>query len=173
VEKDRSIPPGTRSSLVDPAFAKTINYYSRLRKIILYMCERDSAPLSLGQAAQIACMEKTGFSRFFKRVTGIGFRAFVQQWRIGLAVDFLRTGDNTITDVATMLDFTLATFERTFKRIMGQTPSDYRRLCRQAESGLNRTAENRNDTVERLQREFQHDGRVDSDIWLDSTDHES
>ncbi len=80
--------------------------------------------ISLNVAATVACMEKTAFSKFFKRTVGITFREFVQQWRTGMAVQLMLESDRGLYDVACEVGFhNLAAFERTFKKVTSFTPS--------------------------------------------------
>jgi len=123
-----------RAPLDDPAMVKKFNYYARLRKLAFYVNAKLSERLQLADAARVACMEKTAFSRFFNRTVGITFHDFVQQWRVAVAVDQMLTTDNSLTEIAFATGFqSIITFERAFKKLTGMTPSEFRRvlLCRE------------------------------------------
>jgi len=121
-----------RTPLDDPATLKKFNYYARLKKLLSYMKTNISERLKLEDAAQVACMEKTAFSKFFSRTVGITFHDFVQQWRVASAVDQMLATDNSLTQIAFATGFqSMITFERAFKKRTGMTPSEFRRnlLC--------------------------------------------
>lgn len=107
---------------------KRLSYYARLNRILAYLQNDIAAPISLGQAAGMACMERTSFSRFFKRVVGITFREFMQRWRIAIALDQISASDHSITEIAFASGFdSMSAFERTFKKVTALSPSEYRR----------------------------------------------
>jgi AraC-like DNA-binding protein len=114
--------------LEHPEFLKRINYYSRLKKLAAYMEQHPGGAIDLSRASQIVCMERTAFCKFFKRAMGVNFIAFVQQWRISLAIANMLTTDASLTTIAYGVGFgNMNSFERTFKRVTGSTPSAYRR----------------------------------------------
>jgi AraC-like DNA-binding protein len=117
-----------RNPLEDPLLLKRINYYSRLNKIKAYIQQQPDRAISLSKAAEIACMEKTAFAKFFKRATGVTFCAFVQQCRIATAVRHMMTSDSSLTAVAYDSGFgNINSFGRAFRKTTGMTPSEYRR----------------------------------------------
>jgi AraC-like DNA-binding protein len=117
-----------RNPLEDPFLLKRINYYSRLNKIKAYIQQQPDRAISLSKAAEIACMEKTAFAKFFKRTTGVTFCAFIQQCRIATAVRHMMTSDSSLAAVAYNSGFgNINSFGRAFRKITGLTPSEYRR----------------------------------------------
>ena len=107
---------------------RRLAYHSRLRRVVAYLDDHATEPLALDQAARIACMERTSFSRCFRRVCGITFREFVQRWRIAIAVQQMLQSDTSLTEIAYLVGFeSLSTFERTFKRVTARRPSEYRK----------------------------------------------
>ncbi|HET6841690.1 MAG TPA: helix-turn-helix domain-containing protein [Candidatus Angelobacter sp.] len=116
-----------KSPLEDPLLLKKISYYSRLNKIKLYIQQPDQI-ISLSKAAEIACMEKTAFAKFFKRTIGMTFYAFIQQCRIVTAIRHMMSSDLSIAAIAYNSGFgNISSFGRAFKKITGLTPSEYRR----------------------------------------------
>jgi len=72
-------------------------------------------------------MERTTFSKAFKRKTGITFHEFVRAYRVSQAVSKMEQSDCSITEIAFSMGFnSLDTFERAFKKVTGTTPSQYR-----------------------------------------------
>lgn len=112
----------------DPLIQKRINYYSRIKRVVLYMQNNSSEPIDLNKAASLACMERTAFSKFFSKAMGMTFQEFVQQWRVSEAAALMLTFDGSLSDLAFSVGFsTLASFERTFKKVTSSTPSHYRK----------------------------------------------
>lgn len=118
----------TRGPQHDPLIVMRLQYYARLRRLVSYIKDHISDPLDLEQAARIACMERTAFSRFFSKSVGITYHDFIQQWRISIAVDEMLRSDASITDLAFAVGFqSVNTFERAFKKITNLTPSEYKK----------------------------------------------
>jgi AraC-like DNA-binding protein len=116
-----------RGPLHDTVIASRINYYARLRRLASYINDHLSEPLDLEQAAQVACMEKTAFSRFFSKAVGITYHEFMQQHRISVAIEEMLRSDCSMTDVAFAVGFqNLNTFGRAFKKVTKLTPSEYK-----------------------------------------------
>lgn len=88
-------------------------------------------PLPLDAVAREAHMSRYHFSRTFKRVTGVRFIDYVMRLRLAQASALLAESEQTITAVALAVGYQdLRPFERTFKKELGYTPSQYRRRVR-------------------------------------------
>lgn len=99
----------------------------RLRRIIEHIKSHFDQPLDRDMAADIAHMSPSGFSRFFKSRTGMAFNEYVADVRIGYACRSLMDKRIAITDIALNCGFSdLSTFNRTFKKFRGMTPSEFR-----------------------------------------------
>lgn len=67
-------------------------------------------------------------STYFKEKTGINFVDYVNEFRIRQAMDLLLQTDLKIQDIAVQTGYqTMSSFNRTFKKFAGITPSEYRR----------------------------------------------
>jgi AraC-like DNA-binding protein len=116
----------------EPLFINTnvwrrAKYYSCTRKAVEYLERFFDTPVGLNQLAQTACMERTSFSKAFKRRTGMTLHEFVQAYRVSCAAETMAMSDSSITDIAFKVGFSsLDTFDRAFKRVTGLTPSQYR-----------------------------------------------
>ena len=67
------------------------------------------------------------FCRYFKRQTNMTFTDFVNQYRIDMAKNLLMQ-DKNITEACYAVGFeSLSYFNKLFKRIVGQNPSDFRK----------------------------------------------
>lgn len=99
----------------------------RMEKLIDFINTNFNRPIRLGEAAELASMSETAFSRFFKAKTGSNFVDFLNDIRLGHASRMLIDTKETITDIAAACGFTnISNFNRTFKREKGQTPKGFR-----------------------------------------------
>ena len=83
--------------------------------------------LSLGQVAAAVHTSTFYFCKLFKRATGFNFTVFVSRTRIEKAKNLLLNPNLRISEIAYEVGFqSLTHFNRVFKKIMGQSPTDYR-----------------------------------------------
>lgn len=113
----------------------------RLAKVKRHVDEHYAAPLSLGQAAHIAALERTYFCKYFHSKVGVCFADWITRVRINRALLMLMSHDHGISDLAFAVGFKdLRTFERAFKKFAGVTPRDCKSTVRcQVEAGVART----------------------------------
>ncbi len=107
---------------------RIFSYYPPLQRVREFVEKNLSQPISLREAASAAGLEEKYFSAFFHRKTGIRFRDWLAARRVDRAIEILTRHDETITNVAESTGFQdLRTFERSFKRLTGLTPRDFKR----------------------------------------------
>jgi AraC-like DNA-binding protein len=96
--------------------------------------DRDFAkPQELAALAQQAGVSVAYLCRFFKNYTGKTVIGYVVERRIQAAIWKLRDGDEKIISIALTSGFNdLAYFNRAFRRIVGTTPSAYRRKIKKS-----------------------------------------
>lgn len=84
-------------------------------------------PLDIAALAAVACMSQAHFIRSFKAAFGETPYRYLQRRRIERAMAQLRTTDRTVSEVCVDVGWTsFATFSRTFREIVGCSPSEYR-----------------------------------------------
>ncbi|HET7142034.1 MAG TPA: helix-turn-helix transcriptional regulator [Gemmatimonadales bacterium] len=84
-------------------------------------------PLDVRAVAAVAHVSPAHFIRSFHAVFGETPHRYLQRRRVERSMFLLRETDRTVTDVCFDVGFTsLGTFSRTFRRIVGETPSGYR-----------------------------------------------
>ena len=90
--------------------------------------DRDYAlPLDVASLASIACVSEAHFIRTFKTTFGETPHRYLQRRRVERAMYHLRATDRTVTDICMQVGFSsLGTFSRTFRDIVGETPSEFR-----------------------------------------------
>lgn len=94
---------------------------ARARQYIHEHCEDE---LSLGDVARHAAISPFYLCKKFKEVTGLNFTDYVSRVRVEKAKDMLRDPNHRVSEVAYQTGFqSLSHFNRSFKRITGQSPS--------------------------------------------------
>ena len=107
---------------------RIFSYYPSLQRVREYVEQNLSEPISLREAASAAGLEEKYFSAFFHRKTGVCFRDWLAGRRVSRAIEIFTRRDDTITNVAASVGFQdLGTFERSFKRLTGLTPREFKR----------------------------------------------
>lgn len=105
----------------------------RLNRVQAYMFQHYKSKLSLSEAANIAHMSPSAFSRYFQQRTHKKFSQFVSELRIGHACKLLQQSSGSIAEVAFASGFsTLSNFNKQFRAITGKTPREYRQAYEQA-----------------------------------------
>ncbi|MBQ8687576.1 MAG: helix-turn-helix transcriptional regulator [Ruminococcus sp.] len=93
-------------------------------KALLKLIETRYADITFEEAAAFMCYSKPYFSKYFSRISGMSFSAYVNIIRIAEAVSMLSQKQMTITEIAHATGFgTIRHFNRTFKELTGHTPS--------------------------------------------------
>ncbi|HQV27431.1 MAG TPA: AraC family transcriptional regulator [Thermoflexales bacterium] len=84
-------------------------------------------PLDIAALARIACVSEAHFIRTFRATFGETPHRYLQRRRVERSMFLLRESERSITDICLDVGFTsLGTFSRTFREIVGQSPSAYR-----------------------------------------------
>jgi AraC-like DNA-binding protein len=103
---------------------------ARLHRLLRYLKEDLSRPVSLAEAARVVGSERTYFSRFFRVVVGCTFSDWSRGLRIEKAKTLLRRRGPTIFSVAGSVGYSdMTTFGRAFKKQTGMSPRAYRNTC--------------------------------------------
>jgi len=115
--------------LCTPNYARNFSLHvdSRIAKILTYINSNYNKKIKLSDVASLAAMNPSAFCRFFKEKTGKSFVRYIQELRISYACKQLLSGDSSISRICIESGFdTLSHFNRTFKHIMGFSPTYYR-----------------------------------------------
>lgn len=85
-------------------------------------------PLDIPSLARIAHVSEAHFIRTFRATFGETPHRYLQRRRVERAMFLMRESDRSITDICFAVGFgSLGTFSRTFRDIVGESPSGYRR----------------------------------------------
>ena len=104
-------------------------------KVLLRAIERlrsdSDADVSLAALASDAGLSRFHFCRAFKESTGLSPHAWLRQHRLEQAMNMLRDTDASVVTVAAALGYASQTaFAAAFRKLTGETPSDWRRRVR-------------------------------------------
>lgn len=98
-----------------------------VRKAREYITQHKMEPLSLAAVAQASGASVFHFCKVFKKSTGLTFTDYVARVRLEDAKTQLLNPSRRISEVAYDVGFqSLTQFNRTFKRIFGQSPTEFR-----------------------------------------------
>ena len=89
--------------------------------------QHQTEDLSLGQVAKAVNISTFYFCKMFKKVTGINFTDYVSRVRIENAKNLLLNPNLRVSEIAYEVGFqSLTHFNRVFKKVIGQSPTEYR-----------------------------------------------
>ncbi len=84
-------------------------------------------PLDVRAVAAVAHLSEAHFIRSFRAAFGETPHRYLQRRRVERSMFLLRETDRSVTDICFDVGFTSrGTFSRTFREIVGETPSSYR-----------------------------------------------
>ena len=92
-----------------------------------YINEHQGDDLSLGEVAKAVNTSTYYFCKIFKKATGINFTDYVSRVRIEKSKNLLLNPNLRVSEIAFEVGFqSLTHFNRVFKKILGQSPTEYR-----------------------------------------------
>lgn len=137
---------------------RTATTDAHVRRAKEFILENYEKPLRMEDIAWSVRLSREHFSRLFHRATGSTVFDYLTRIRIEAAKSHLYDSNLLVTQVAALTGFTSdALFCRTFKRIAGFTPSDYRQRILQ-DSDFEATLRYRPDKVPDIVPETLRDG---------------
>ncbi len=93
-----------------------------------FIQEHQSEDLTLSQVARSANASTFYFCKIFKKATGLHFTKYLARVRIEKAKNLLLNPNLRISEIAYEVGFqSLTHFNRVFKKIVGQSPTEYRK----------------------------------------------
>ncbi len=111
----------------EPAAGKTRHVQLALQ----YIHNNYAADISLAGVSKTVNLSRYHFSRIFKETTGLTYQSYLNRLRIEQAKKMLDDEALSVTDAGYAVGYTdLTHFERIFKKIVGSSPSQYRRRPR-------------------------------------------
>ncbi len=99
----------------------------KIQLVAAYISENYASEITLDFAAEMACMEKTYFSKRFKALTGFGFCEYLTRTRINAAQSLLLSSELNVSEISDACGFSGSNyFGDVFRRLHGVSPSQYR-----------------------------------------------
>lgn len=84
---------------------------------------------SVESLAKEVAMSRSAFAARFTKLIGEPVMQYITQWRMYTAMDLLKQEDSTVAQVADQLGYqSEAAFSRAYKRVMGEVPSEVKKL---------------------------------------------
>ena len=100
----------------------------KIQLVAAYISENYPSDITLDFAAEMACMEKTYFSKRFKALTGFGFCEYLTRTRINAAQTLLVSSELNVSEISDACGFSGSNyFGDVFRRLHGVSPSEYRK----------------------------------------------
>lgn len=104
-------------------FSQVVQIQSILNRVITHPEEK----LPVEEAARMACMSYSNFSRTFTKIIGRSFVDFCNSLKVHRAEELLKATNLSITEISQKLAFgSISYFNRIFKFYNGNTPTQYR-----------------------------------------------
>lgn len=100
-----------------------------IRAAAAYVQEHFTEKITLEQTAEQVHLSPVYFSGLFKKETGMNFSEYLTQVRVQEAKRLLKQGTVNVSEVAERVGYSDARhFSKTFQRLVGITPKEYRKL---------------------------------------------
>ncbi len=108
----------------------------KIQEVARHIRENFNQEITLSDAAQMAFMEETYFSKQFKKMTGFGFSEYVTQIRMQQAEELLRNSKLSVGKIAELCGYSGSNyFGDAFKKRYGISPIKLRKNYRQSVDG--------------------------------------
>ncbi|MFL6448190.1 MAG: AraC family transcriptional regulator [Bryobacteraceae bacterium] len=104
---------------------------ARIGAALRSMHQRVEDPWTVAELASAAGMSRSAFALRFRQIVGETPLEYLTRWRIYKAALLLRDGNKKLTEVANAVGYDSdGSFNKTFKRIVGLAPGEYRRTSK-------------------------------------------
>ncbi|MFR5266837.1 helix-turn-helix transcriptional regulator [Clostridium sp.] len=114
------------SNILEDVSMNTTNPF--VNRTIQYIHSRYSENISIDKICEELNINKYYFCNLFKKETGYTFVQFLTLWRIEKSKIYLKNPSISLLDVALNVGFSnQGYYSTTFKKITGQTPSEYKK----------------------------------------------
>lgn len=120
----RNIPRNTHLA----SLTKSYLVIKKVQDVMNYVNHHFKEPITLSDAASLAGLGTSQFSKLFKSLCGMSFTAYLNNVRISKAEEILTTTTSPIIDIALECGFnSIRNFNRTYKALRHSAPSHLRK----------------------------------------------
>ena len=99
----------------------------KMQEVSRFMVHNSHRKISLDEVAQYVGMNRSSFCTFYKREKGKSFFSALNEYRIECSCVMLRETAKSIAEICYAVGFDdIPYYNRTFKKLKGQSPKDYR-----------------------------------------------
>src|SRR5919106_4937739 len=107
--------------------------HPNIHRALVFMQKHFAQPITLTDVAREAGLSRFHFCRLFHKETGVPFRDYLHDLRVTRAKALLADRYLRVTEIAYSVGFNdLSNFHRTFRRVVGRSPGEYRRSLQSA-----------------------------------------
>lgn len=125
------------SESVEDRFPIPAEVCSIVKQAVELIHKNYSQPIRMEELAKSFGVTHEYFSRIFSQDMGIGFTAYLKQYRVWIAQELLETQKYSVQDVGDMVGYTNSNyFGKVFKDITGCAPSSFCRFMKHQQSDL-------------------------------------
>lgn len=115
-----------------------------LRPALEYISAHLTEPISIDQLAASAHMSRSYFMEQFRKLAGMSAITYVNHLRVRHACELLRTTERSAAQIAFDSGFrNLSNFNRHFRKVIGCTPVEYRKLRADGHTSLHHQTDSR------------------------------
>ena len=101
---------------------------AHLQIVVDYIEENIHSPMNVASLSELCGVSAAHLRRAFKKTTGVTVHEFIEKVRIEMVKKLLRQTDYALKEISFRTGFIdSSTFSSTFRRVVGQSPSEYRR----------------------------------------------
>jgi AraC-like DNA-binding protein len=117
----------TPLSIQPLASAQAFREQERLMKVYHFVEQHYAQPIDFQSILAVVHLSDAAFCRYFKRLTGLTFTAFLNQYRISKAKQFLLQGQS-VSEACFQSGFeNLSYFNRKFRALTGENPLQFKK----------------------------------------------
>lgn len=99
-----------------------------IRKCIDYIYDHLAEKITVVDAAEYLKIDPTYLSKLFTRETGISFRKYIINAKVGVAKNMITGSDLTFLEISLSLGFSSqSAFITTFRQVTGETPGEFKK----------------------------------------------
>ncbi len=130
-DSDKEVSDAELSAQHESNGHSAFDYYRHLRRAKSFVEANIHEPLSLTDVAAELGVSPSRLSHLFRDKAGITFSRWLTEKRVQRAKDLIAREDVSMLALAEYSGFrSYRSFQRSFKRVTGVAPSDYREECR-------------------------------------------